>query len=257
MMKKKSKSVDVAVISNAATGMNRGDQLPYAIQPTVSLPDKVAEVLREMILSGKWAPGDRIVETRIARQLKVGQPTVREALGKLEEAGMVRRYPNSGCVVTQLSAQEISQMFSVRIELECLAAALAATSTNPQKRTLLNAALAKLQQAALEGAVEDYYRVDFNFHKTIWQLAENQFLEKFLSQLVIPLFNFAILELTKDKRMDFKADALAHSRLAKAILSGDPGHARETAKTVLGDFWHKGLTFVQERKLPHRRNGIV
>jgi DNA-binding GntR family transcriptional regulator len=240
-----SKSVDVAGDSAAIGVVN---QLPFAIQPTISLPDKVAEVLREMILSGKWAPGDRIVETRVARQLKVGQPTVREALGKLEEAGLVRRYPNSGCVVTQLSAQEISQMFSVRIELECLAAALAATNKNSQKRALLTTALANLQEAALSGSVEDYYRIDFNFHKTIWQLAENQFLEKFLSQLVIPLFNFAILELTKDRRMDFKADAAAHGKLAKAVLSGDPDHARETAKTVLGDFWHKGLTFVEERK---------
>jgi DNA-binding GntR family transcriptional regulator len=248
MIKKKSRTISAAAMGNGSSEMSASAQLPFAIQPTISLPDRVAEVLREMILSGKWAPGERIVETRVARQLKVGQPTVREALGKLEEAGLVRRYPNSGCVVTQLSAQEISQMFSVRIELECLAAALAAKNRNSQKRALLKAALAELQQAALTGNVEDYYRIDFNFHKAIWQLAENQFLEKLLHQIVIPLFNFAILELTKHKRMDFKADAAAHGKLAKAVLSGDADYARQTVKVVLGDFWHKGLTFVEKRE---------
>ena len=223
------------------------NELPFALQPTISLPDKVAEILREMILSGKWAPGERVVETRVAKQLKVGQPTVREALGKLEEAGMVRRYPNSGCVVTELSAQEVEQRFSVRIELEGLAAALAAENKSLHKRALLKAALVRLQQAALQGIAEEYYRADFSFHRTIWQLAENPFLEKTLVQLVIPLFNFAIRELNKHSRMNFKEDAMAHNILVKAVLSGDPDQARSTVKSVLGDFRNKSLAFVQER----------
>jgi DNA-binding GntR family transcriptional regulator len=244
MMKKTAKPAKTSGVGE----LDSVNELPFAIQPTVSLPDKVAEVLRETILSGKWGPGDRIVETRIAKQLKVGQPTVREALGKLEEAGMVRRYPNSGCVVTELSEQEVGQMFTVRIELECLAAALAAGSTNPQKRALLTAALQELQQAAIKGSIENYYGADFNFHRTIWRLADNPFLEKVLVQLVIPIFNFAILELKKHSRLDLKEDASAHNRVVKAVVSGDTDQARNTVKSVMSHFRHKSLTFVQERK---------
>ncbi len=222
------------------------EQFSSTLKKTVSLPDKVTELLRGMILSGKWRPGDRIVETKVARELGIGQPTVREALGKLEEAGLVQRYPNSGCVVTQLSEEELGQMFRVRIELECLAVELAADNNDPEKGTKLRSALAKLEKAARKSKVEEYYRADFEFHQTIWQLAGNRFLEKALSQVVVPLFNLAILGIVSNQNMDFLRDAEEHGQLVEAILKADKNHARNSARTVLNEFLHRGLTFVHE-----------
>lgn len=220
------------------------EQFSSSLKKTVSIPDKVTEFLREMILSGKWRPGDRIVETKVAKQLGIGQSSVREALVKMEEAGLVRRYLNSGCVVTQLSEKELGQMFRVRIELECLAVELATESTDALKEQKLRTALARLEKAARKSKVEEYYRADFAFHQTIWQLAENRFLEKALTQVFIPLFNFAILGILVNRGMNFVCDAKEHGQLVEAILSADKGHARQRARSVLNEFWHRGLTFV-------------
>ena len=78
-----------------------------------------------MIIAGQLHPGERIVESRVARQLGVGQPTVREALVALEHQGLVVRKANQGCVVTTLTRAEICEILRIRAELEVLAVELA------------------------------------------------------------------------------------------------------------------------------------
>ena len=83
-----------------------------------------------MIVAGDLRPGERIVESRIAREIGVGQPTVREGLVELEHQGLVSRKANQGCVVTNLTRNEIAQILRVRAELEILAVDLALESAS-------------------------------------------------------------------------------------------------------------------------------
>lgn len=221
------------------------EQFSSSLRSSVSIPDKVTEFLRGMILSGEWRPGDRIVETKVARQLGIGQSTVREALVRMEEAGLVRRYLNSGCVVTRLSEKELGQMFQVRIELECLAVELAAGSEDPAREQRLRLALDRLRKAARRSKVDDYYRADLDFHRTIWELAANPFLEKALTQVIVPLFNFALLGALASGKIDLAADAEEHGQLVDAILNADRGEVRGRVRRVLNGFWNKGLNFTQ------------
>ena len=89
------------------------------------IAERIAETIRGLIVSGDLKPGDRVVESRMARQIGVGQPTVREALVALEHQGLVVRKANQGCIVTVLTRAEISQVLRVREELERLAVDLA------------------------------------------------------------------------------------------------------------------------------------
>lgn len=221
------------------------ESLSAEIRKTASIPDRVADFMKDMILSGQWRPGDRIVETQVARKLDIGQPAVREALGKLEEAGLVQRFPNSGCVVTQLSRAEFGQIFRVRTELEGLAVELAIANKHPSKAQWLQASLANLQKAGHKGNAEEYYRADFDFHRTIWQLADNRFLEKSLTQLVIPLFNFAVIQVLANHPIDLERDAGEHDQIVDAILAGDSKQARKVIRRVMNDFWERGVALVE------------
>src|SRR5882672_3470303 len=105
------------------------EELSESLGRKVSIADQIAEVLRNLIVGGDLNPGDRIVESRVAKQLGVGQPTVREALVALEHQGLVVRKTNQGCIVTSLSRGEISQILKIRAELEVLAVELAAENS--------------------------------------------------------------------------------------------------------------------------------
>src|SRR5438046_7465634 len=137
-----------------------------------SVTGQVKDFLRELILSGKLASGQRIIETRIAQQLGIGQPTVREALESQQDEGLVIRHPNRGCTVVELSAKEIHQIFRLRIELETLAVDMAMESWTPEKSEQLSRALELLESAAVMRGAEKYYRADLEFHRTIWQSAD-------------------------------------------------------------------------------------
>ncbi|MGC2404467.1 MAG: GntR family transcriptional regulator [Acidobacteriaceae bacterium] len=237
------------------------EELASAIKRAVALPDQVADYLRGMILSGRWPPGQRIVETRIAKELGIGQPTVREALGKLEEAGLVVRTQNSGCTVTQLTRTEVDQIFRMRIEMEGLAVELAVENRDKTHGMELKIALNRLQVAALSKSVEDFYRADLELHRTIWKLAGNRFLEKALSQIVIPLFAFTTIEILAHPDFELALNAQEHEKLVEAILTSDKAHARSVANRMLKEFWHEGYLLIdkgkkgseeKERK-PHRR----
>lgn len=223
-------------------------ELAVLIRKAVALPDQVADLLHSMIVSGKWRPGQRIVETRVARELGLGQPTVREALGKLEEAGLVVRTQNAGCRVTQLTAEEYSQIFRVRTAMECLVVELLIENRSNAQAAELRAALHALKGAAARRSVEDFYHADLDLHRTMWRLTGNKFLEKALSRLVIPLFAFAMIEIVAHPGFNLVLNARKHDELIRAILSADKAHARQKAEQVLKEFWDEGLAIIYEKR---------
>ena len=91
-----------------------------------NLRRQLADRLFEAILEGELRPGERLAEVRLARQLGVGQSTLREALQELEYRGLLTKNENRGTFVTKLTTQKVNEIYAVRLELEPLAASLAA-----------------------------------------------------------------------------------------------------------------------------------
>src|SRR5436309_13415825 len=91
------------------------------------LREEIREQLIDDILSGRLAPGTRIVETRLAQELGVSQAPVREALRDLELFGFVVSSPFRGTQVRQISPEDLLQIYPVRAALEGVAARAAAT----------------------------------------------------------------------------------------------------------------------------------
>src|SRR5512143_236005 len=99
-----------------------------AREPAISrsvLSDQVKDRLLQAILDGRYPPGARIVETRVARELGTSQAPVREALRDLEGLGVVESTAFRGARVRRPSADELLEAFAVRAELESLGARLA------------------------------------------------------------------------------------------------------------------------------------
>src|ERR687891_2740464 len=91
-----------------------------------SLREQIREFIVDGIVSGRWKPGERIVERGIATELEVSQTPVREALRELEVMRLIESAPNKGVRVRNLSAADLEESYPVRAGLEQIAAELAA-----------------------------------------------------------------------------------------------------------------------------------
>ena len=189
------------------------------------LKDRVAELIKDAILSSKLQPGDRIVEMRIAADLGVGTTAVREALFELEAQGFVTRVTNKATFVTKLSKEDVAQILTVRGELEGLAVQLLEQRATAENITFLRRIVDEMREAARRGDLQNFYRADLEFHRTIWMLSGNRHLAKALDITVVPLFAFFIMKNPSDSVSELLASAEWHGRVVEAIANRDNARA--------------------------------
>jgi DNA-binding GntR family transcriptional regulator len=152
----------------------------------------VVKVLRHKILAGQYQSGDRLNESLIARELEVSRIPVREALSDLRDQGLVMYHPRRGMFVTQLGAEEVQQINSLRIVLETEALRLARARMTPEILKALTDLVEQME--AWNGSLFDAAALDLEFHQTIWRATGNPYLEKCLSSLTTQLFAHKALE---------------------------------------------------------------
>jgi len=210
------------------------------------LSDQIAESIRNMIVAGDLKPGERIVESRIARDIGVGQPTVREALVALEHQGLVVRKANQGCVVTSLTRAEICQLIRIRAELETLAVELAVEAASDAEIGKLRTITDKMKIAANERDTQHFFELDISFHQTLWRLSNNSFLPRLLEQTLSPLLAFLFIRnLRRNLDIDMMDSAQAHVEMAEAILTRDKETARRIAQEKLMMFADQHLALYE------------
>jgi GntR family transcriptional regulator, gluconate operon transcriptional repressor len=199
--------------------------------------DQIAHCIRNMIVAGDLQPGERIVESRIARDIGVGQPTVREALVALEHQGLVTRKANQGCVVTSLTRAEICQLLRVRAELETLTVELAVETATDAEIAELLTVTGRMKEAAAAGDPQRFFEHDLAFHQALWNLSHNTFLPRLLEQVLAPLLAFLFIRnLRRHMAIDMMASAQAHVDMGQAILTRDKTVARRVAQEKLRMF---------------------
>ncbi len=137
------------------------------------LSDQVKDRLLQAILDGRYPPGARIVETRVARELGTSQAPVREALRDLEALGVVETTAFRGARVRRPSADELLEAFAIRAELESLGARLAVARLTDEDLEALAQLVADMKRAAETGDTYAEASADAAFHGRIIDLAGN------------------------------------------------------------------------------------
>lgn len=210
---------------------------------------QIADSIRDMIVSGELNSGDRIVESRMARQIGVGQPTVREALVALEHQGLVVRKANQGCVVTTLSRTEIRQILRIRSELETLAVELAVENAAGEEIDKLMDLTVLMEEAARARDVNRFFTLDVRFHETLWRLSGNSFLPRLLAQALMPLLAFLFIRnLRNHRNIDMLDSARAHLEMVRAIRTRDKTAARKTARQKFRIFAEQHLDWYDSKE---------
>ena len=179
-------------------------------------------MILQRIVSGEYAPGSRLVETRIAQELGVSQAPVREALRDLEQLGCIVHEPFRGCSVRAFSAEELLEAFPVRAALEALAARLAAERIGEGELLRLAELLDTMRAAARRGDAHDQSQANASFHATIVRASRNATLER-QWQLLEP-FSRTYLTVSQPG-LDLLALSERHIPILEALRARDPDAA--------------------------------
>jgi len=137
------------------------------------LREQIKDILLERILRGELEPGERLVETRLARELGTSQAPVREALRDLQLLRLVESEPFRGARVRAVDDERLLPVFPVRMALEDLAAREAAKRANGDV-TALEDELEAMRSAAAAGDWRTQISHDLTFHRAVVEMAESE-----------------------------------------------------------------------------------
>lgn len=187
-----------------------------------TLSDRIKDRLLQEILAGHYAPGARIVETRLARQLGVSQAPVREALRDLEAVGLVEITAYQGARVRRPGKADLLEAFGVRAELEALGARLALGRLGDEDLEELQGYVDEMRAAASVGDRRGEARIDATFHARVVEIAGNRTLERVWRSLEPVSRTYITLDVPG---VDTLAIAELHQPILDALRAKDPDQA--------------------------------
>src|SRR5919108_3925066 len=112
-----------------------------------TLSDQIYDYLRGEILTGRFAPGDRLDLGELVERLKVSKMPVKEAIGRLASDGLLDVQAQRGTFVSRVDPRELAETFEVRRALEMLAGELAASRVQKADLDKLRALVAEMEKS--------------------------------------------------------------------------------------------------------------
>lgn len=188
------------------------------------------------IEGGTYRPGDRLVESELAERFGVSRTPVREALQRLETQAMLVRDGRS-LIVASLDHNQLAELYTVRAELEALAARLAARHATPEEVRVL--AQMVEEDRRTKGDPEALARANKRFHRQIHLASHNRYL---VQQLDLVHRTMALMARTSLAAEGRGETALAeHARIVEAIAAADGAAADRALRQHISMAWETRL----------------
>jgi DNA-binding GntR family transcriptional regulator len=178
----------------------------------------IVDGLRCDILAHRLRPDERLIERALTKRFSVSRGPVREALRRLAAEGLIEHEPHRGAIVRRLSPRDIGELFQIRVEMEALAARLAAQSPDKTARARFVEEIAMIFADAPR-RMETYLDENAAFHAAVLSLADNKQLHELSARLRLTLIMAQVGEALTVEVMH--ASVREHRAIAKAIVDGD------------------------------------
>lgn len=189
-----------------------------ATAQVVTLRSALSETLRGAIVSGRFAPGQRLVERELCELTGASRASVREALRQLEAEGLVTLRPHRGPSVTAVTAEDARHLYGVRGVLLGYAARLCAAARPPAALAAIASATAALQEGAETGDHRGIVRAGDAFHAAIGEGSGNPVLQQMLVSVHNRLALLRNLSMTRPDRV--REGLAAYGAIRDAIAAG-------------------------------------
>lgn len=206
--------------------------------------------VREGIISGRFAPGERLKESVLVKYCGVSRTPVRSALSRLAAEDFVELSSNQGARVRSLDRRELDDMFSLRALLEGFAAARAAQRINAKQLARMEAALKAYEAQAKrpgideEARIEAFLKSNSKVHGIVWEASGSDLLPAMLRRLVDRALQVHTARFFTAERMAeshrhhtelLRALKAGDARRAETVMSGHIQAAREVLQSAVED----------------------
>lgn len=192
------------------------------------LRDVVFNTLRNAILKGELAPGERLMEMHLAEQLGVSRTPIREAIRKLELEGLVVMTPRKGAVVASITEDDLRDVLEVRKVLEQLAVELACTHITDEEMQKLKGTMEEFRKAIHVNDAVEIASKDEKFHDIIYQATRNHRLIQILNNLREQMYRYRF-EYVKDEKV--RNDLIEeHIKIISALENKDIENGKAAIK---------------------------
>lgn len=192
-----------------------------------NISDDLIVYIKEQILSGELNPGDRIIETKLAKELNISQTPVREAIRHLQGEGILVIFPNKGPLVRTMDLKDVFEIYSVRSVLEGLAIRIATQNASDGEIAELEAFYNKMKDKKDDASIPFLLQDSAFIHQKIFALSNHS---RLISMYKSISFQIALVnrmlgtKSTKQKEID------EHWELIEALKKRDPDHAEKTIR---------------------------
>jgi DNA-binding GntR family transcriptional regulator len=184
--------------------------------------------LKDAIMNGVYMPHQRLIEAEVTQALGVSRTTLRAALIRLHEEGLVEIEVNRGARVRAFSLDEAVEILRVREVLEGLAAVIAIDKVTSQDVTELRAVVVEMEDALAADDVMRYAALNARFHNIILDAADHEIVTRFLGSLRYGLIRYQFGSILVPGRRD---QSLAeHQAILAALEAKDAVEIERVAR---------------------------
>ena len=183
------------------------------------LYEDVADRLREQIFGKQLMPGSWLDEQSLAAQFGISRTPMREAIKALASEGLVTIKMNRGAYVTEVTRNDLAQIFTVLSLLEGQAAKETANKATEDELNLLDHLHHRLETAAADRDIEQFFEINTKFHELIQEIAGNRWMNGVIDDLRKVLKLHRKDSLTSTGRL--QSSLIEHREILKAILKRD------------------------------------
>ncbi len=209
------------------------------IKKVLPLREQVYDAILSQLRDGRYAPGERVTEGRIAKDLEVSRTPVREAMGQLNRHGVLLARDGGGYVVPSPSVKEVNEIFHVRQLVEPFAVKLAAEEYNKAHIDELDKAIGQEVKSVRTRNPNGFAAGNENFRSALFDHISNATLKDIISQFTYHLQFIRMLTL---KNLEVRQDIVKKQKaIRNAIAKHDGAKAAELWEDYL-DFAQLALT---------------
>ncbi len=192
-----------------------------------TLSDEAAHRLRAAIRDGVLRPGIRLVERDLAERLGMSRIPVREAIQRLVEEGLVQKAPHRGTFVYAPTKQEIEEISSLRVVLECFVTERVVARWTPALEVELRQVVELMRTAAAHDDWQQIHEWDYQFHSILWEVAEHTLLLEVVSGLRTRINRFLFEAAGLLPATNLEAHINTHDVLIDVLKQGNVADAQQ------------------------------